>query len=120
MTGAFGSVGPDGHARSGHQASCYPMGSSWSLAPPTAAPRPVRSGEWDVPFEDAPVGVSFAGATLTALADGRVLVAGPDASAMYDPDSGFPSVSGRSVTPREGQTATLLADGRVAHRRGHR
>jgi Tol biopolymer transport system component len=69
--------------------------------------------------------VTRSGATATMLKDGRVLVAGGDncgdadhqgtwASAeLYDPATGTFSPTGSMTVPRLGQTATLLADGRV-------
>ena len=63
--------------------------------------------------------------TATLLPDGRVLVAGgadlnagecctPLTSAeLYDPMTGTFSLTGSLTTARRGQTATLLADGRV-------
>jgi len=61
--------------------------------------------------------------TATMLRDGRVLVAGggsrgevsplPLFAELYDPDSGSWSTTGNMVTPRDGNTATLLRDGRV-------
>ena len=71
--------------------------------------------------------------TATILADGRILLAGgstveplPPSDARYDlrfvlmpvaevfdPVSGTASPTGPMVQPREGHTATLLADGRV-------
>jgi hypothetical protein len=63
------------------------------------------------------------GATATVLTSGRVLIAGgwsedPNnpvlASAeIYDPASGEFAPGGSMATPRAGQTATLLSDGRV-------
>ncbi len=65
-----------------------------------------------------------AGHTATLLADGRVLLAGgADATSatttvlasaeLYDPRMAMFSVTGSLTTPREGQTATSLADGSV-------
>jgi hypothetical protein len=61
------------------------------------------------------------GASVTLLADGRVLVAGGSdenstflASAeLYDPAAGTFSATGSLLTARASQTATLLFDGRV-------
>lgn len=65
-----------------------------------------------------------AGATATLLADGRVLLAGGAvvtsstntalASAeLYDPQTAIFTLTGSLTTPREGQTATRLADGSI-------
>jgi hypothetical protein len=63
--------------------------------------------------------------TATLLRDGRVLVVGggptawnhPDpflkSAELYDPATGTFANAGSMATPREGHTATLLADGRV-------
>jgi len=61
--------------------------------------------------------------TATMLRDGRVLVAGGGSrgevsllasfAELYDPDSESWSTTGNMVTPRDGNTATLLRDGRV-------
>jgi hypothetical protein len=62
--------------------------------------------------------------TATLLADGRVLVAGGqnfaaeirpllDSAELYDPNSGTFSATGPMTIARAGQTAILLADGRV-------
>jgi hypothetical protein len=61
-----------------------------------------------------------AGHTATLLKDGRVLVAGGwgetgtlASAELYDPATGFWSVTGVMKKDRSGHTATLLADGRV-------
>ena len=70
------------------------------------------------------VAVHQDGATVTRLADGRVLLAGGfddryppkgvTASAeLYDPASGRWTATGSMVTPRADHTATLLPDGKV-------
>jgi Galactose oxidase, central domain len=63
--------------------------------------------------------------TATLLDDGRVLITGGGPTAwnntgalltsaeLYDPTTGTFSPTGSMATPREGHTATLLADGRV-------
>ena len=63
------------------------------------------------------------GHTATLLRDGRVLVAGggsrgevsplPSFAELYDPDAGSWTTTGNMVTPRDGNTATVLLDGRV-------
>lgn len=57
------------------------------------------------------------GHSATALADGRVLIAGGDGSGMtaeiYDSDAGTFTFTGSMNHPREGHCAVLLADGRV-------
>lgn len=88
-----------------------------SCAGASASPVPTHPGSMETPRADA---------TATLLADGRVLIAGgttaalgsdavgPLASAeIYDPTTGTFTATGSMTTPRSGQTATLLADGRV-------
>jgi Tol biopolymer transport system component len=68
-------------------------------------------------------GVSWSYGSATLLADGRVLVLGawlgPEdfptdtAAYLYDPGTGSWAAAGKLGTPRDFETATLLADGRV-------
>ena len=54
--------------------------------------------------------------TATLLPDGRVLIAGGNATwiaELYDPASGEFSYGGPMVAGRRGHTATLLSDGRI-------
>lgn len=54
------------------------------------------------------------GHTATRLSDGKILVAGSQASAeLYDPDTGSWTATASMIDPGVGQTATLLRDGRV-------
>lgn len=113
--GSFTPTGRMGSSRSGHAAVLLPDGRVM-VAGGTADRRlydiyDPTTGMFD--DWDAPVGVSFTGATLTNLDDGRVLVAGPDSSAVFDPGSWTFERVGSMRTPREGHTATLLSDGRV-------
>jgi hypothetical protein len=67
--------------------------------------------------------VPRAGQTITMLRDGRVLLTGGVQNAgfrsqlssaeIYDPSAGTFSATGSMSTPREGDTATMLRDGRV-------
>jgi hypothetical protein len=58
--------------------------------------------------------IARSGHTATLLANGKVLVAGGDASAeLFDPDSGTFMPTGSMTSARYGSTATLLADGKV-------
>ena len=58
--------------------------------------------------------IARSGHTATLLANGKVLVAGGDASAeLFDPESGTFMPTGSMTTARYGATATLLADGKV-------
>jgi hypothetical protein len=69
----------------------------------------------------APLAQGRAGHTVTALADGRVLVTGgADAASivqsgaeLYDPATSSWTTVGSLSTPRAGHSAALLADGRV-------
>ena len=60
------------------------------------------------------------GGTATLLRDGKVLVtAMTTARELYDPDSGTWTATGKMITPRHSQTATLLPDGKVLVAGGH-
>jgi hypothetical protein len=52
-------------------------------------------------------------ATMTLLADGRVLLIDGEEASLWDPATSQWSAAGRLLSPRAGHTATLLADGRV-------
>jgi hypothetical protein len=68
-------------------------------------------------------GFPTGGQTATLLQDGRVLVAGGSqggsglltfsTAELFDPATGSFSATGSMTTPRDGQNATLLRDGRV-------
>jgi Galactose oxidase, central domain/Kelch motif len=53
------------------------------------------------------------GATLTSLADGRVLIVGGPDAAVWDPATGISTKLPMPIATRNGHTATLLDDGRV-------
>lgn len=53
------------------------------------------------------------GATLTSLADGRVLVVGGPDAAVWDPATSISTKLPAPIATRNGHTATLLDDGRV-------
>ena len=55
--------------------------------------------------------------TATRLTDGRVLIAGGGTAELYDPSKGIFTPTGNMVT-LEGQTATLLSNGKVLITRG--
>jgi Kelch motif protein/galactose oxidase-like protein len=98
-----------------------------SSPPPSSEPQPTPTatdrgpGSWTLAGA-AERGHSF-GATMTVLADGRVLVAGGEvegdgrtssnAADLYDPSTDRWSKTGSMLYPRHGHSATLLADRRV-------
>ena len=88
-------------------------------APVASAPVASEAVEAGTLVATAPMARSRAAHTATALADGRVLVAGgmgemASASAeLYDPVSGRFGATGAMGTPRHSHTATVLSDGRV-------
>jgi N-acetylneuraminic acid mutarotase len=85
------------------------------------------SGTWTATGKMVYGGGTAIGDTATLLLDGKVLVAGGnsssgsfggvgitgDAAELYDPSSGTWSATGKMVSARWGQTATLLPDGKV-------
>ena len=96
---------------------------NWSDAQPVqgnAASASAAAGQWT---ETGGLAVGRCQHTATRLLDGRGLVAGGwtggsarntlRSSELYDPLAGSWSSTGQLTRGREGQTATLLADGRV-------
>jgi hypothetical protein len=128
-TGTFSPTGSMATAREGHTATLLPdgrvlviggMGDTTGLA--SAELYDPKTGTFSSTGSMTGQRVIH---TATLLADGRVLVTGglqtllvgaglPLASAeIYDPKSGTFSLTGSMATARDGDTATLLADGRV-------
>jgi hypothetical protein len=133
-TGTFHSTGSMTVARGGHTATLLPDGrvliAGGSVASAALGDNTYASAELYNPVTGrfSPTGSMAqhrSGQTATLLSDGRVLIAGgwganlswkgfPLASAeLYDPRTGTFSQVGSMTTARNGQTATLLADGRV-------
>jgi hypothetical protein len=123
--GAFAPTGNMTTERMAHTATLLTNGKVLVAGGTTSfARRPV----WDsVELYDPPTGTFAltnsmttprAGHTATLLPDGRVLIAGGDASKvgtaeLYDPSTNAFAATGPMSTPRSGHTATLLPNGKV-------
>ena len=109
-TDALATLLPDGRI-------LYVGGTSWggSSVPRSAVLCDPRAGTYGLATAEREIRRSAF--SLTALADGRVLLAGgehePAAAEIYDPRADAFSATGPFLIGRTGGSATLLADGRV-------
>jgi N-acetylneuraminic acid mutarotase len=90
-----------------------------AFASPSPSSGTARPASWAL---TGAMGTPRSGATVTLLADGKVLVAGggdgvtgvdTGSAELYDPRTGSWTATGAMVTPREAAAATLLPDGKV-------